>query len=489
LGGSGSDTATSVALDPSANIYAAGWSLSANFPVLNGYQSTNAGNYGAFIAKVLPGTAGALPVAVGVTPNSGNGASQTFSFQFSDSAGANNLTTVSVLFNSTMGVANACSVTYTRAANTLTLLTDAGGAPAGTITPGSGSQQNSQCVLNGAGSSVSTSGNGLTLNLAISFQAAFAGSKTIYLQAANASGSSGWQSGGTWSVTVGPPTAVSVTPSSGSGSSQTFNFVFSSPQGYAALSMVRVIVNNAPIGSAACYFLYYPGSNLVSLSSDAGGWVGSAAIGQSGTLQNSQCTVNTAASSVSGNGNDLTLNVALTFKTAFSGAKNIYMDAYDGAYSGWQQKGSWTVPGASGPPAPVSVTPSSGSANNQTFSFVFSSPRGYAALVMVRGLINTAMSGVSACYFLYYPGSNLISLSSDGGGWVGSAAIGQSGTLQNSQCTVNTAASSVSSSGNNLTLNVALTFKAAFSGAKNIYMDAYDGVYSGWQQKGSWIIP
>ena len=103
---------------------------------------------------------------------------------------------------------NACSVIYTRAANTLMLLTDAGAAPGGTLTPGSGSQQNSQCVLNGAGSSVTTAGNVLTLNLAISFQGTFAGSRNIYLQAVNPFGTSGWQSAGTWTVTVGPAWAA-----------------------------------------------------------------------------------------------------------------------------------------------------------------------------------------------------------------------------------------------------------------------------------------
>jgi hypothetical protein len=91
LGGASSDTATAVALDPAGAVYLAGWTLSANFPVLNGYQSINTGNYGAFVAKLALGTA---PAAVGVTPNSGTGTSQTFSFQFSDPAGAADLTTV-----------------------------------------------------------------------------------------------------------------------------------------------------------------------------------------------------------------------------------------------------------------------------------------------------------------------------------------------------------------------------------------------------------
>ena len=133
LGGAGSDTATAVALDPTGNVYIAGWTLSANFPVLNGYQSINAGNYGAFVAKL---SLGAPPAAVGVTPNSGTGTSQTFAFQFSDTAGASDLTTVSVLFNSSLTTSNACSITYTQAANALTLLTDAGAAPGTSITPG-----------------------------------------------------------------------------------------------------------------------------------------------------------------------------------------------------------------------------------------------------------------------------------------------------------------------------------------------------------------
>ena len=295
-------------------------------------------------------------------------------------------------------------------------------------------------------------------------------------------------SGGTISVTTGSPAPVSVTPNSGSGSSQTFSFVSSSPRGYAALSTVLVVVNSTLANAEGCYFLYYPHSNLLYLANDAStAWAGSVTLGQSGTVQNSQCTVNAAASSFSGSGNYLTLNVALSFQTAFGGSKNMYMDAYDGTDSGWQLKGAWTVPGATGPPAPVSVTPSSGSGSSQTFSFVSSSPRGYAALSTILVVVNSALAGAGGCYFLYYPASNLLYLANDAGtAWAGSVTLGQSGSVQNSQCAVNAAASSTSGSGNNLTLNVALSFQAAFSGSKNIYMDAYDGADSGWQLQGTW---
>ena len=485
LGGSGADTATAAALDPAGNLYIAGWTLSPNFPVLNAYQSTNAGNYGAFVAKVQSGTAGTPPTAVSASPNTGSGASQTFTFQVSDSAGASNLTTVSALFNSSTSAAFACEVTYTRAANTLMLLTDAGAPPSSTIAPGSGSQQNSQCVLNGAGSSVSIAGNVLTLTLSIGFQAGFAGAKNIYLQGANPSGSSGWQLEGSWTVTLGPPSVVSVMPSSGSGMSQTFSFAYSDPQGYSALSYVMAIVNNALSFSAGCALVYHPNSNTLYLTNDAGSaWTGPVTLGSGGTLQNSQCTVNSAASAASGSGNNLTLLIALTFQSAFSGTKNIYMDAYDGTDSGWQQKGTWIT--SSVTLGPVSVTPNSGSGTSQTFSFVFTDPQGYAGLnVMV--IVNNALSFSGGCVFLYRPSGNTLYLENDtGSAWLGPVTLGQSGTLQNSQCTVNPAASSGSGSGTTLTLNVALTFPSTFGGTKSIYMEAYDGSDSGWQQKGTW---
>jgi uncharacterized repeat protein (TIGR01451 family) len=52
LGGAGADTASSVALDSAGGIYIAGWTMSANFPLLHPLQSTNGGNYGAFVLKM-----------------------------------------------------------------------------------------------------------------------------------------------------------------------------------------------------------------------------------------------------------------------------------------------------------------------------------------------------------------------------------------------------------------------------------------------------
>ena len=490
LGGNGSDTATAVALDPTGTVYLAGWTQSTNFPVVGGFQSTNAGNYGAFLTKI---TFGAMPATVAVTPASGSGTSQVFSFQFSDSAGVADLTAVSILVNSSTGSANACSVVYHRAANTLALSTDAGTAPSGTITPGSGSQQNSQCTLSGTGSSVSTTDTVLTLNLALAFQPSFAGARNVYLQAANGSGSTGWQQRGTWTIPAsGPPAAVSVTPASGTGLTQTFAFTFSDGKGYDAIVSAQILINRPMSGASGCYLLYQRASNSLFLTNDAATvWQTPVTLGQAGTLQNSQCSIDAAASSVSAAGSNLTVNLALTFQGAFAGERDIYMEVTDGADdSGWQQRGVWTIP-AGGPPSAVSVTPASGTGTAQTFTFTFSDPAGSAAIVSTQIVIHNVLSTSGACYLLYQRAPNALYMTDDAGGaWQNPVTPGQEGTLQNSQCTVNALASSASAGGTTLTLSLALAFQTAFAGARNVYMEVYDGAAdSGWQQRGTWTIP
>jgi hypothetical protein len=54
LGGSGTDTATGLAVDASGNAYLTGFTSSPNFPALNALQANNRGNFDAFIAKLGP---------------------------------------------------------------------------------------------------------------------------------------------------------------------------------------------------------------------------------------------------------------------------------------------------------------------------------------------------------------------------------------------------------------------------------------------------
>jgi hypothetical protein len=292
----------------------------------------------------------------------------------------------------------------------------------------------------------------------------------------------------------GYPAAVSVTPSSGSGASQTFTFTYSDPNGAADITSAQIDISATLSVSGACY-LYYPrGLNEMYLASDTGVWQGPLPIGSTGTLQNSQCTLNVGASSASMSGNTLTLNLALSFTAAFAGAKNVYMEVENATHdSGWSQFGSWTVASSVqslSPPAPVSVTPNTGSGLSQTFAFVFTDGNGAADITTAQIDIAATLSVSGACYVYYPRGLNELYLASDTGVWQGPLPIGSAGTLQNSQCTLNVGASSASMSGNTLTLNLALSFTAAFAGAKNVYMEVENATHdSGWSPHGAWTVP
>ncbi len=148
------------------------------------------------------------------------------------------------------------------------------------------------------------------------------------------------------------PSAISVSPSSGSGTIQQFTWTASSPAGCGNLTDVYALFAGSVSGQNACYIRYSRSSNLLYLADNAGTtWLGGIAPQSSGTVNNSQCSINASQSAMSGSGAQLTLTVPLTFQPSYGGAENNYLIAYDqaGLSSGWQQMGTWTVPA---PPAP-----------------------------------------------------------------------------------------------------------------------------------------
>jgi hypothetical protein len=217
--------------------------------------------------------------------------------------------------------------------------------------------------------------------------------------------------------------------------------------------------------------------------------------GAATTLQNNQCSLNVASTSVVLSGNTLTLNLAMTFAPAYAGAKNIYMYAADtsGSNSGWQTLGAWTVPSTAAVPTANSVAPNSGSGASQTFTLQYSDSAGGTSLQSVWAYFNATLANPASnsCLLYYNVAANQINLIQNGAtAWL-TATPGAATTLQNNQCSLNVASTSVVLSGNTLTLNLAMTFAPAYAGAKNIYMYAADtsGSSSGWQLSGTWTVP
>ncbi len=139
-------------------------------------------------------------------------------------------------------------------------------------------------------------------------------------------------------------------------------------------------------------------------------------------------------------------------------------------------------------PQPVSVTPSGGSGNPVVFTFVFSDPDGYGQILSASVLFNTSVSFVNACHVLIEPGNNRFFVADDGETqYLGPVVFGSFQTVENSQCRISGAGSSLVGSGAQLTINLAIAFKTTYLGTTNIFMKAQNYFTdTGWQQMGSW---
>jgi uncharacterized repeat protein (TIGR01451 family) len=383
-------------------------------------------------------TGSGVPAPVSVAPNSGSGARQSFALQYSDTAGAANLQLVYAWFITNLAnPVSSCLLYYQRSTNQLNLLND-GATAWQTATLGAATTlQNSQCSVNVAPATAVPSGTTLTLTLPMTFQPAYAGTQNIYMFDSDVSGAnSGWQQEGAWTVSAasGVPTAVSVTPTSGSGASQTFALEYSDTAGAGSLALMYAWFNtNLTTASSSCILYYQRSTNQVNLLNDGATAWEAATLGSAATLQNNQCSVNVAAATAVPSGNTLTLTLPMTFKPAYAGAKNIYMYDSDvsGANSGWQQEGTWTVTAGSGVPSTVSVTPSSGSGASHSFALQYSDTAGAASLELVYAWFNAnSTSASSSCILYYQPSTNQLNLLNDGATAWQSATPGAATTLQ-----------------------------------------------------------
>jgi hypothetical protein len=318
----------------------------------------------------------AAPQAVSVDPPAGTWGSADYVFTFLDSAGWQSISVANILINNFVDGRNACYVAVVPSgagAGSVYLVDDAGnsGGPyQGMVLPGSGTVQNSQCSISGKGSWISGSANTLTVKLSVTFKAAFAGNRIIYMAAREAAGAnSGWQALGTCSLPGNNPAGPAVggvAPGHSSGSDGgLFILTFTDTNGWQDLGVVNVLINDALNGNQACYLAYSRPYNTLYLVNDPGtALLPGLTLNGSGTMANSQCTITGAGSSASGSGNTLTLTLNMKFPAGFAGNRIIYMAARnngDALNSGWQAAGTssvypppklprvWRLDGASGP--------------------------------------------------------------------------------------------------------------------------------------------
>lgn len=146
------------------------------------------------------------------------------------------------------------------------------------------------------------------------------------------------------------PTPISVFPSGGSGSYQTFAASYSDANGVGDLQQTVLLIQGPDNvnGANQCIVRYDPPTNdLYLLVDQHGSWLGPITAGQNNTLSNSQCTLvgaNSFGAAISGTQMSVFFDVA--FKNAFMtyNPKGLWMYAVGTRGSGsYGQYGSWTV--------------------------------------------------------------------------------------------------------------------------------------------------
>lgn len=293
----------------------------------------------------LPG-----PAVETLEPLTGSTSSGVFTATFSHGAGANQLYLGYLLFLPTSNVVNyvatgSCLVEYNRISHGMRLVNDAGtdwlGPISGVvISPYAGTLSNSKCTVNIAGSSVSFSGNNMTVRVPITFKNTLTPIMGTFLQTQDVKGNwTGMTQFGNWRLAAGTPrpgpSIVGVANSTTVGSQAVYSITASHSSGSGALSMIHLLLNASIMKGDPCQVVYFPGNNTLNLINDsATDLVSPTGVvpGTAGTIANSRCSINTGQASRSLNSSAVTVTVPLTLQPAtFGGEKKVYVNAFDNA--------------------------------------------------------------------------------------------------------------------------------------------------------------
>ena len=261
----------------------------------------------------------AAPTIIAFSPNAGvqpAGKIVNFTATLQDPAGANNVKALEVEF----GGHQPCFFSVNVASNSLEVFGKS--VPVGTDNV----LIAAYCALFSQNATITKNGNNVQIRVPMQFLANAPVQYAAYARIHETSGTT------TIPVKVGEfsaaPTATgqttltSITPASGTGNAQTFHILVEAP----ASNFVNVSLLLAPTLNGAHACLIEVGPYVTKILSDAGNEYAQAETGSAGTvLSNSQCSVNPGAVTVRPNESVWTIDLPITFKAAFVGAKKLYI--------------------------------------------------------------------------------------------------------------------------------------------------------------------
>jgi hypothetical protein len=294
-------------------------------------------------------------------------------------------------------------------------------------------------------------------------------------------------SAGVWNVTgnaaptVAAPTPLS--PSSAPGVAQAISVTYSDADGWENLSDVYLRVNaDLPWMLDAVYNV--PSNRLYLRNSTTGALVGGFAPGSANVISNASGSLNCAAVTVTRSGNELTVNWNLTAGGYLAGPNRLFVRARDaaGGDSGYREfaGASWTVTGNTAP-VNVGLSPSAGGGTATTAAGTFRTlvatyedGNGGANFQFVYLSVNAndPARKLQAVYDRQF--NRLYLLADDGVTQLGGFAPGSNHVISNSRGSLNCAATSVSFSGNRMTVGWSLSATALLGGSNTLWLRAHD---------------
>jgi hypothetical protein len=299
------------------------------------------------------------------------------------------------------------------------------------------------------------------------------------------------------------PSVTSLIPNSGSGANMTITATSTHSGGASQHYLAYILILPTPnislyTAARSCLVEYNRVSNGMRLINDAGdNWLGPVSgspLPKGGKLSNSQCTLDISRSSAQVSGSVMTVNAAIALSPTSTGVFGTFLQTLDvnGVWTGMTQFGNWTIPSPGavrkGPYVELGAS-TSGTAIPATIRVAVGHTSGASNIAAVHLRITASIVGKAACHVVYFPGSNTLNLINDSEtALVSPNGIAPgAGSLNNQRCTVGSA-STRSMSGNNLTLNLPISFnRQIFTGSKQVYVNVFDinGVLTHWMQTGT----
>ena len=279
-----------------------------------------------------------------------------FTTTYADPNGVTDIRFVYFLINTGINGANCFYGNYNQITNTLWLKDDANFSWIGGVNPGTAGAaiSNSYCTLDCANSTVSKSGDTLTINWKIIFKYKFVTKvpNNGYLMANDRYDlTAGWtQKAANYRITNTPP-SVELIPTAGPyriNHAYQFNSRYSDMNTSQDIRSMYLLISDSSTSFTNCFYAYYDqSSNTLWLRDDANQkWIGGVQPGSARLLSNSYCSLDCRNTIITKYGDRLIgVSWKIIFKDVCVGTKSAYGRAsdYSAADTGWVQRGSFEI--------------------------------------------------------------------------------------------------------------------------------------------------